>query len=407
MRIFISCGEPSGDLHAANLIRALRRRLPGARFVGFGGPRMTEAGATLLYPLVNLAVMWIAQVIANLHVFIGLLRQAGRSFREERPDAVVLIDNPGFNWGVARRAKAQGIPVIYFVPPQLWAWAGWRVVKVKKYVDHVLCTLPFEPRWYEERGFGGAEYVGHPYFDELAGRVLDDAFLAEQRARSGRVVALLPGSRTQEVERNFPMMLRAAATVARARPDVRFAVACLNDRHRDRCAEMIAAEPLVSGCSIELFSGRTPELIRLADLCWAVSGSVSLELMTEALPTVVVYKLGAAHLWLANKIVQVRYMTLVNLLADAELMPEYPTSGDVSHEMADHALTWLNNEAERLRVSESLAALRDRVVVPGATERAADRIAALLTTADRPGPRGPHRPLRAPSGQDERVEQAG
>jgi lipid-A-disaccharide synthase len=406
MRIFISCGEPSGDLHAANLIRALRRRLPGAEFVGFGGPRMAEAGGKLLYPLVNLAVMWIVHVVLNIHRFIGLLRQASRVFRDERPDAVVLIDYPGFNWEVAKRARANGIPVVFFVPPQIWAWAGWRVKKMRKYVDHVLCTLPFEAEWYRDRGVEGAHFIGHPYFDELTTRVLDEEFLAEQRCRSGRVVAMLPGSRTQEVERNFPMMVRAAAAVARHRPDARFVVACLDDHRRSLCEAILAAEPLAAGLPIELFTGRTPELIRLADLCWAVSGSVSLELMGEALPTVVVYKMGAAHLWLARKLLQVRYMTLVNLLADAELMPEYATSGDVSGEMAGYALTWLEDEVERRRVSEALASLRDRVAIPGSTDRAAERIAEIVAP-HRPAPRGPHLPMRAPASRDDRFEHAG
>src|SRR5262245_31014389 len=127
MRIFLSAGEPSGDLHGANLIRELRRRHPDIEVVGFGGDRMTEAGARLLYPLCNLAVMWFLRVLTNLALFIRLTWRADRYFRDEKPDAVVLIDFPGFHWGLAKRAHARGIPVFYFVPPQLWAWAGWRV----------------------------------------------------------------------------------------------------------------------------------------------------------------------------------------------------------------------------------------------------------------------------------------
>ncbi|MBV8677090.1 MAG: lipid-A-disaccharide synthase, partial [Planctomycetaceae bacterium] len=183
MRLFISTGEPSGDLHAANLIHSLRKCLPDAEFVGFGGPRMAAAGADLLYPLVELAVMWFVRVLLNLPTFIRLLFQANRYFRDQRPDAVILIDYPGFNWCVARRAKRHGIPVFYYVPPQIWAWAGWRVEKVRKYVDQVLCALPFEPAWYHARGVPGATHVGHPYFDELAERELDEAFLAERRDR--------------------------------------------------------------------------------------------------------------------------------------------------------------------------------------------------------------------------------
>src|SRR5205809_442909 len=142
MRVFISAGEPSGDLHGANLIRELQRLHPGVECVGFGGDRMERAGAKLLYPLCSLAVMWFLRVLTKLAVFFRLTKQAGRYFREERPDAVVLIDFPGFHWGLAKRAHAAGIPVFYFVPPQLWAWAGWRVKKVRKWVDHVLCSLP-------------------------------------------------------------------------------------------------------------------------------------------------------------------------------------------------------------------------------------------------------------------------
>src|SRR5262245_4977495 len=152
MRIFISAGEPSGDLHGANLIRELKRLHPDVECVGFGGDRMRAAGARLLYPLCNLAVMWFLRVAGKLVLFIRLARQADRCFADERPDAVVLIDFPGFHWHLARLAHARGIPVFYFVPPQLWAWAGWRVKKMRWWVDHILCSLPFEPDWYAARG---------------------------------------------------------------------------------------------------------------------------------------------------------------------------------------------------------------------------------------------------------------
>ena len=185
MRIFLSAGEPSGDLHAANLIQSLRKRWPDAEFVGYGGPRMAQAGAEVLFPLVEMAVMWFLRVLLNLPKFMALVDQADRYFRDERPDAVVLIDYPGLHWWIARKAKERGIPVFYYVPPQIWAWAGWRVKKVKKYVDHVLCSLPFEPAWYHERGVIQAKYVGHPYFDELAERVLDETFLDAETCPGG------------------------------------------------------------------------------------------------------------------------------------------------------------------------------------------------------------------------------
>lgn len=386
MRIFISAGEPSGDLHAANLIRALRERVPGAEFVGYGGPKMEEAGATVLFPLVELAVMWFLRVLLNIHKFLGLIGRADRYFRDHRPDAVVLIDYPGLHWWIARKAKARGIPVFYYVPPQIWAWAGWRVEKVRKYVDHVLCSLPFEPAWYQARGVPGAVFVGHPYFDELADRPIDAGFLESLRTPGGRVVAILPGSRTQEVTRNFPVMLGAAVKLFAERTDTRFVVACLHDRHRALVGRLIA-EAGVS-LPIEVFAARTAEIIRLADVAWAVSGSVGLELMVEALPTVVLYKIKAFDLWVARHFIKAKYISLVNLLADAEVMPEYLTPVDVSDELARWAGTWLDDPFARAEASRRLAELRDRVAVPGASDRAAGRIIEALT-----GGKAPYRGL--------------
>src|SRR5438876_8534085 len=231
MHIFISAGEPSGDLHGANLVRALKRLRPDIECVGFGGEKMESAGCRLLYPLCELAVMWFARVLARAPIFLELLSRADRYFRHQRPEAVGLIDYPGFHWWLARRAHFHGIPVFYFVPPQLWAWAGWRVHKMRRWVDHVLCSLPFEVEWYRERGVT-AQYVGHPFFDELPQQRLDENFLKEQRALRGDVVGLLPGSRTQEVERNLSTLLRTAARIHECRPDVRFLVACYKEHHR-------------------------------------------------------------------------------------------------------------------------------------------------------------------------------
>ncbi len=321
---------------------------------------MAEAGADLLYPLVDLAVMWFLNVLLNLVTFIRLIFTADQYFRDERPDAVVLIDYPGLHWWIARRARARGIPVFYFVPPQLWAWAGWRVKKVRKYVDQVLCSLPFEPAWYQARGVDGAVYVGHPYFDELADRPLCEGFLAEQRRQPGDIVAILPGSRTQELMRNLPDMLRAAKELASRRPGVRFAIACLHERHKVLAERIIAESGINQGSNpesripdpkVEVHAGRTPELIRLARVAWAVSGSVGLELMVEGLPAVVLYKVKQFDLWVARWFIKAKYISLVNLLADTEVFPEYLTWQDASGEMARWAEVWLGDAEAYARVT--------------------------------------------------------
>jgi lipid-A-disaccharide synthase len=369
MRIFICAGEPSGDLHGANLVRALQHLRPDVECVGFGGERMEAAGCRLLYPLCRLAVMWFLRVLANAPTFLGLLSRADRFFRHHRPDAVVLIDYPGFNWWLARRAHFHGIPVFYFVPPQLWAWAGWRVGKMRRWVDHVLCALPFEESWYRDRGVH-ARYVGHPYFDELSRQRPDPAFLAEQRARPGVVVGLLPGSRTQEVQRNLPTLLTAAGHIAGARPDARFLVACFKPAHRRYVDDRLGGR----GLPVETCVGRTAEIIHLARACIAVSGSVGLELLYQGKPSAVVYRVGGLDLRVARRFKTTPFISLVNLLAGKELFPEFLTDRCEAEAVAGHVLRWLNDSAAYAALCGELADLRGRVAEPGACERAAQYI---------------------------------
>jgi lipid-A-disaccharide synthase len=374
MRIFLSAGEPSGDMHGANLVGALRRRCPDIECVGFGGDKMAAAGCGLLYPLCRLAVMWFARVLANAPTFLRLVSRADRFFRHHRPDAVVLIDYPGFNWWLARRAHFHGIPVFYFVPPQLWGWAGWRVHKMQRWVDHVLCNLPFEQEWYSQRGVQ-AHYIGHPYFDELVTQRLDATYLARERERGGEIVGILPGSRTQELERNFSSMIRAAEIVHSARPTTRFLVACFRETHQEMARAYLAHH---RGLPIDVALQRTPEIIELARTCLAVSGSVSLELLYRAKPTVIVYRIGRVDLFVARSFIKSPYITLVNLMAGKELFPEFLTDRCEAEAMARATLNWLEDPKAHDATAGELVALRERVARPGACDRAAEFILASL-----------------------------
>jgi lipid-A-disaccharide synthase len=373
MRIFLSAGEPSGDLHGANLIRALRELHPDVECVGFGGERMEAAGGRLLYPLCRLAVMWFLRVLLNAQVFLDLLAKAERYFDRCRPDAVVLIDYPGFNWLLARRAHARGIPVFYFVPPQLWGWAGWRVHKMRRWVDHVLCSLPFEPAWYGARGVA-AQYVGHPYFDELTQQRLDRDFLAAQRAQSGPVVGLLPGSRNQEIERNLSTLLRAAERIQEAQPGVHFLVACLRPEQKRRVEQALERRQL----ALEVHAGRTAEIVHLASACIAVSGSVGLELLYHGKPAVVVYRIGWLDLRICRLFKTSRYISLVNLLANREIYPEYLTDRCEAEAVSGHVVRWLRDRKAHEQVCRELAEVRQQVAEPGACARAAGYILAQL-----------------------------
>jgi len=315
MKIFFSVGEPSGDLHGANLIRELQRSAPHVTCVGYGGPRMHAAGLELHFELTQLAVMWIWRVITNLATFWQLVCRADRYFRHQRPDAVVLIDYPGFNWWIARRAKVHRIPVFYYGVPQMWAWAPWRVRKMRRLVDHVLCKLPFEVDWYRERGCA-AQYVGHPYFDEMAHQQLDRKFVAVVHAAGQPLVTLLPGSRTQEVNANLKSFLSTAQQIRRELPQVRFAVAAYNERQAEVARQQVATD--YAELPISIHVGRTPELIAAATVCLACSGSVSLELLHHEKPTVIHYKISRTAFVIQRFFRRVRFITLVNLLASEQ-----------------------------------------------------------------------------------------
>ena len=432
-RIFFSAGEPSGDLHGANLIRQLKSRCPNLEAVGYGGPKMAEAGCDLHADLTALAVMWFARALLNVHKFWGLVSRADRYFRHHRHDAVVLIDYPGFNWWIARRAKLHGIPVFYYTPPQIWAWATWRVTKMRKFVDHVLCSLPFEEDWLNERGCS-ATFVGRPFFDEVHRYNLDQAFMAEHRRQSGPLVAILPGSRNQEVANNLKWFLKAAAIVRDRIPNVRFAVACFKPHQAEIARRYLRDCPNFPGdcpnfpkengtvplsapaqdqieaaqLPVEICVGKTPELMALADCAMAVSGSVSLELLYHATPTVILYSISRLAYFVQRFFRKVKYITLVNLLSTGELypadlspydpsqpdaervlFPEYLTCEDKSRQIADHVIQWLSDPAKRSARVAQLNALKDKVAHGGASGKAAQYILDVLANRRPPIPR-PH-----------------
>ena len=382
MRIFFSVGEPSGDEHAAGLIGELQTRCPDLVATGFGGPLMQplfeESGGELVYPLTDLAVMGFAKVVPMLGRFYRLVKQAETIFQTDPPDAVVLVDFPGFNWWIARKARAAGIPVFYYLPPQLWAWAPWRIKKVRRFVDHVLCGLPFEYDWYTSRGVS-AEYVGHPFFDEVANHTLDTEFLATYRNTPGPTVALLPGSRTQEVSFNWPLLQQVVDRLARQHPSARFLVANYKPAHRRHCEARILTGQRAMGESarVEFHVGRTSEIIEAADCCLMVSGSVSLELLARQTPAVAVYRGTRLSEFIARRLVTCGYISLPNLLMGDELMPEFPFSGRFEpwiDPVVNILDGWLADPSSRQEMVDRMTSLTESIGATGANGRTAEAI---------------------------------
>lgn len=377
MHIFFSVGEPSGDLHASKLIHELRGRVPELKVTGFGGPLMQEAGCRLQYRLTDLAVMGIMAVLPLLGRFIWLLIGAGKSLDQERPDAVILVDFPGFNWWVARMAKRRGIPVFYYLPPQLWAWAPWRIRKVRKFIDHVLCCLDFEADWYRSRGVS-VQSVGHPFFDEAAERKLDRQFIERERAAAGKegvIIGVLPGSRRHEIDLNFSVQMQVMSNLHRRFPQVRFLVASYRDSQRKMCEQKLAASGL--SLPVTFHVGKTSEIIAISRAVCMVSGSVSLECLARATPAVVLYRSGPFHYWLGRMLITCKFISLPNLIAGRPVMPEFVILGESQREVIEITRIlerWIASPEALSEVIASLEEIKERVAIPGATQRTAAAI---------------------------------
>ncbi len=392
MRIFFSVGEPSGDLHGSNLIRRIKSQDPNFEFVGFGGPKMAEAGCNLHFDLTALAVMFIGKVLANIRTFFRLIAEANDYFRDNDVDGVVLIDYPGFNWWIARKAKKHGIPVFYYGIPQVWAWAPWRVRKIRRFVDFVLCKLPFEPEWFAKRNCQ-ATYVGHPYFDQLVHQEYDEAFIEGLLKQDQMLLTLLPGSRNQEVENNLPILIDAANRVSEKVDNLKVAIACFSQKQHGMANTMLREQVTSENFSVQPYTGRTPELSRAATVCLACSGSVSMELLFHRKPTVIVYKVKRWVMVAQSIMLRTKFITLVNLIASKDiakktwrpydpdrpdgevaLMPEYLVTGNPAAKVAAHAIEWLNKPDVRQRKVVAMDKLALEIAKPGATEKAADFI---------------------------------
>ncbi|MDR2117830.1 MAG: lipid-A-disaccharide synthase [Planctomycetaceae bacterium] len=383
MRFFFSAGEPSGDTHAAALIEKIRELVPDAEFIGFGGTQMRQAGCQLLFEMTTLAFMGIIQVIANYFLFRNILNDAKKYFRKHHIDAVILVDYPGFNWHVARAAKENGIPVFYFMPPQLWSWASWRVRKMKKWVDWILCPLPFEERWFKQHGCQTA-YIGHPFFEEIRNKISDPIFLEKFYAQYGNapILTLLPGSRNKEVIMNLDDMLLTVEYVRSVVPKIRPVFSPVNTSH----AEYIQKRMNELEISIPIFVGHTPELIRAADCCLAVSGSVSLELLACNKPTVIYYRVGMLPFLIQRFFRRTRYITLVNLLG----IDRQPSTKNIKRTKTIKSTNLspiFYDDSLRFIPSEPSLVDRDRMFFPEfltATDRSKDAAAYLIHWFSKP-----------------------
>ncbi|MBM4066582.1 MAG: lipid-A-disaccharide synthase [Planctomycetes bacterium] len=372
-KIFISAGDPSGDIHGANLMRCLLEKDHKITFYGLGRENMAKAGLHGLHDMSQKSLMWL-HALTGLSAFLRMKKDCIRFLRQERPCAVILIDYCGFNFYIASAAKKLDIPVIYYISPQLWAHGPWRVKKMKKLVDRLLVVYPFEKSFYENAGIPVA-YVGHPLFDEIHKEGVNEGIVTELKKQLGEtIVSFLPGSRRQEIVRLLPLFLQSAVKIHQKIPSAQFLISCSNDQHFD----------LISGITKEftvpckIVVGSVHEVIKASSLCIAGAGTIILQIAYYLKPMIILYKISPFAYFIAKPFLTTPYIGLVNKLADKMIAPERLMCKVNSAWLVNQAIQLLNNPQKRQACIHELSLLMDEIAKPGASEHAADEILNLL-----------------------------
>jgi len=375
VRIFISAGERSGDVHAANLIRAVRAGHPEIEFEGFGGPRMAQAGCQLHRDMLDLSVMGVS-FLAHLSQFIRLLRLFYWRIRERRFAALVLVDFPGFHFVLARLARACNIPVVYYICPQIWGWAPWRRKKVLRLTDLLMVILPFEVELYRG-GPTPVVYVGHPLADELFALPTDEG----EEVRSslglppdGRTVGVFPGSRGHEVRDLMPLLRAILDGMGLDASRHRVLVSCCRPEFRPIIEEALRG----LGPPVRVEERDSRALMAACDFALVASGTATLELAFYQKPMVVLYRVSGFALSFYRLAAITPFMSLVNILGKGEVVPERIVSRPEPGDLPARAQSLFLETEERQACLAGLARLREEAFQTGANERAARALVEFL-----------------------------
>jgi len=379
LRVGLLAGEASGDTLGADLIVALRRHAPDAKFFGVAGPKMQAAGCESWEPAESLAVMGLFDVLRDLPRLMRLLARIKRMFLTERPDVFIGIDAPDTNLRVARRLHAAGIPTVQYVSPQVWAWRQGRARNIRESVDLVLCLLPFEKRFYDEHGIR-AEFVGHPLADAIPENVdRESARLALGLELQASVVALLPGSRRGEVARLAADFAATARWLAAQRPDLKFIAPMASAATRQIFSRVLERD--APDLEVQLIEGQATAALSAANVVLVASGTASLEAALCKRPMVVVYRLGALTGWMLThfNLVKTKFFAQPNLLADRRVVGEYFQDQIIPESIGAELLMWLDDTERRSALEREFTRIHSDLR-RGAGTRAAQAIIELLST---------------------------
>lgn len=381
MKIFFLAGEASGDAHAGALAREILVRRPDVTMLGMGGEQMAAAGVEIVKSIDDMQVMGFAEVVAKVGHFKRVFRAVEARLRREKPDALVLVDYPGFNLRFARQVREAVPKILYYISPQVWAWHRSRVKTMRRLIDRMIVLFEFERPFYEQAGVP-VRFAGHPLVDRVAA--------APDRARAREalgaddespLIALLPGSRDQEISRQLPRFLRAAAGLAAAEngPPVRFVIAAASDRS-ERIAEVSRR---AGGDPIPVVHDRTYEVVRAADLAWVCSGTATLETALLGTPLVCCYRAGAVSYALASLIIDFPCISLVNIVAGKPVIPELVQYRFTPRRLERLTRALLNDPQGLERMRAAFVQLAARLGGPDASARAADAVLEVLEEPQR------------------------
>ncbi len=370
MKIMLSAGEASGDVHGENIAKAILAMSPSTELIGFGGSRMENAGVRLRQNFADYSVMGVWEVLINIRRLFKLLSDLTEFMKEEKPDMLVLIDYPDFNWRLAKKAKALGIPVFSYIPPSAWAWRKGRAKDCAKIADEFIAIFPHELPVYEAAG-AKISFVGNPLVDAVRPEMPREKARRFFRMPEGKTaVLLLPGSRKQEIELLLPSMLAGAKKLLAERPETVFYLPAADTVSRERIEEMIAA----SGVPVTLTDERRYSLMAAADAAMATSGTVVMEAALLGLPCVVLYRLSPVSYAIGKLLVHVDNFSLPNILLNesfqTELLQDQVTADNIAREVA----RLYPGEQHRQEVTEKLKLACGKLGAPGASGRVAERI---------------------------------
>jgi len=365
MKLAIVAGEASGDLHASEVVRELKKLDPALTTFGIGGDFLAREGMRLLHHAREMAIIGLFNVLRNIRFFKRVMRDLMEAIERERPDAVMLVDYPGFNMRAARRIKALGIPVVYYISPQIWAWHQSRVREIARTVDRMIVIFPFEEAFYRTHGVP-VTYVGHPLIEQVIG-------VKRAAPREGVTrVALLPGSRKQEVKALLPAMLDAVPVLRRDRDVEPYIVQAPTIEHAE-----LEAIVKAKNADVPILPHDRGEGIAAAGVAFSSSGTATLECAILGTPVVVMYRLSRLTHWLGQRLVRVPHFSLVNIIAGKEVVPELLQHDVNGERIAAEARKLLEPEYNRW-VRDELAAVRTKLGEPGASRRAAEAIVSVV-----------------------------